>query len=371
MKTIYTNLKKLSDKNGEIEFQAEISVEALEEYTLKELSHYAAELAVPGFRKGKVPDNIVREHVGEMELLEGAADEALRDAMQAIVTDESLAVLGRPELVVTKIAPKNPLEFKIRFALVPEVSLPDYKKIGKTVSEIKEELASTDQEIDDAIAHIREMIAGTATAKENGEAETEKKDLPPLTDDDVKKFGPFENVAAFRKEIARNLEQEKTMLAKDRKREEMVKQIVAHAKVKVSPMLVEQEFHEFIQNRDHQIEEAGLSLEEYLKTTGKTAETLEKEERALIEEDIKTSLVIQEIRKKESLAPSERDIQVAIAHLKMRYPERSEADLRRTAEAMGLQEKLFALLEGREEEKKDIGKKNEEKDKEETEKKER
>jgi FKBP-type peptidyl-prolyl cis-trans isomerase (trigger factor) len=341
MKTIYTNLKKLSDKNGEVEFQAEISVEALEEYTLTELSRYAAEMALPGFRKGKVPENLVREHVGEMELLEGAADEALRDAMQAIVADEALAVIGRPELVVTKIAPKNPLEFKIRYALAPEVTLPDYKKIGKTVSEIKEELASTDKEIDDAIARIREMIAG-ATNKE----ESAKLELPPLTDEDVKKFGPFENVAAFRAEIARNLAQEKESLAKDRKREEMIKQIVAHAKAKIPPMLIEQEFHEFMADRDHRIQEAGLSLEEYLKTTGKTAEVLEKEERALIEEDIKTSLVIQEIRKKEELAPESREVQIAIARMKLRYPERSEDDLHRTAEAMVLQEKLFALLEG-------------------------
>jgi FKBP-type peptidyl-prolyl cis-trans isomerase (trigger factor) len=346
MKTIYTNLKKLSDKNGEVEFQAEISVEALEEYTLTELSRYAEEMALPGFRKGKVPENLVREHVGEMELLEGAADEALRDAMQAIVADEALAVIGRPELVVTKIAPKNPLEFKIRYALAPEVTLPDYKKIGKTVSEIKEELASTDKEIDDAIARIREMIAGATNKAESDGATPVKTELPPLTDEDVKKFGPFENVAAFRAEIARNLAQEKESLAKDRKREEMIKQIVAHAKAKIPPMLIEQEFHEFIADRDHRIQEAGLSLDEYLKTTGKTAEVLEKEERALIEEDIKTSLVIQEIRKKEELAPESREVQIAIARMKLRYPERSEDDLHRTAEAMVLQEKLFAMLEG-------------------------
>ncbi|MDR3581766.1 MAG: trigger factor [Candidatus Pacebacteria bacterium] len=359
MKNTYTNLKKLSDKNGEIEFQAEIGMEELEVYSLKELSHYAAELALPGFRKGKVPDNLVREHIGEMELLEGAANEALRDAMQEIVTDESLAVLGRPELTITKIAPKNPLEFKIRFALAPEISLPDYRKIGRTVSEIKEELATTDKEIDEAIARIREMIAGVNAP------EGEKKELPPLTDEDVKKFGPFENVAAFRAEIARNLGQEKASLAKDRKREEMIKQIVAHTKAKIPPMLVEQEFHEFLGDRDRRIEEAGLSLEEYLKTTGKTAEALDKEERALIEEDIKTSLVIQEIRKKEELAPSERDIQIAIAHLKMRYPERDEVSLRRTAEAMGLQEQLFAMLEeGKKEEREEAKKESEDKEEE-------
>ena len=125
MATTYSNLKKLSDKNGEIEFRAEITAETLEQYIIEELTHHAAEMALPGFRKGKIPHHLVREHVGEMELLEGAADEALRDAMRDMVEEEKLDVLGRPELTVLKIAPQNPLEFKIRYALAPEVTLPD------------------------------------------------------------------------------------------------------------------------------------------------------------------------------------------------------------------------------------------------------
>ncbi len=355
MAQLYTNLKKLSDKNGEIEFQAEVTPEVLEDYILSEITHQAAEFSLPGFRKGKVPHNVVREHLGEMELVEAAAEEALRDAMQDIVSDEGLSVLGRPQLTITKIAPKNPLEFKIRYAIMPEVSLPDYRKIGKTVSGIKESIEATDQEIDESIARIREMLAphnhehGHDHEHGHEGEENPPATLAPLTDDDVKKFGPFKDVEAFRAEIKRNLAQEKEMLAKDRKREEMIKQIVAHAKVKIPEMLVEQELYEFIQDRDSQIKDAGLSLDEYLKQTGKTAETLEKEERALIEEDIKTSLVIQEIRKKEDLAPAERDVQIAIARLKLRYPDREENVLRRSAEAMVLQEKLFALLEGQDE----------------------
>jgi FKBP-type peptidyl-prolyl cis-trans isomerase (trigger factor) len=339
MATVYTNLKKISDKNGEIEFRAEIAPETLERYSLRELSHYAAGLALPGFRKGKVPEDIAREHVGEMDLLEGAADDALRDAMAEIVANEKLNALGRPELTILNIAPKNPLEFRIRFALAPDVSLPDYKKIAKVVAETKEELAATDVEIDESIARIREFTAIGTPAKE-GEKPA------PLTDEDVKKFGPFETVAAFRAEIAKNINQEKESLAKDRKREEMVKAIVERAKVKIPPMLVEQELRGFTAERDARIKDAGLSMEEYVKQMKKTEADLEKEERAIIEEDIKTSLVIQAIRKMESLDPSERDVQIGIARLKMRYPDRDEDSLRRTAEAMALQEKLFAMLEG-------------------------
>ncbi len=338
MANTYTNLKKLSDKHGAVEFQAEISKETLEHYIMGELAHYAAQMALPGFRKGKVPHHLVRERVGEMDLLEGAADEALRDAMRDIVETEKLDALGRPELTVTKIAPGNPLEFKIKFALAPEVSLPDYKKIAKTVGEKKEDLSVKDAEVDEAVARIQEMIG------------TEKKEdgtFTPLTDEDAKKFGPFENVDAFRKELAKNLTQEKELREKDRKREEMIKEIVAHAKVKIPEMLVEQELREFTDDRDRQIAEAGLSMEEYLKQTKKTADELAKEERALIEEDIKTSLVIRAIREQEpSVEPSERDIQLAIARLKLRNPDRDEASLRRSAESGVIQEKLFAMLEG-------------------------
>jgi FKBP-type peptidyl-prolyl cis-trans isomerase (trigger factor) len=340
----YTNLKKLSDKNGEIEFQAEISEAVLEENIMAELAHAAAEFALPGFRKGKVPRDVVREHVGEMELLEGAADEALRDAMQEIAADEKLDVFGRPQLIVTKLAPKNPVEFKIRYALSPEVSLPDYKKIGHTITERKDAIEITEKEIDEAVARIQSMMASV-----------EKNTAPPapLTDESVKKLGPFNTVADFRTELKRNLEQEKTFHNKEVKRDEMIKEIVKNAKVKVPPMIVEQEHYEFMRDRDEQLAKANLALEEYLKQSGKTAEELEKDERRIIEEDIKTSLVIQAIRTKEQLAPEERDIQLNIAELKLRYPERDEATLRRTAGALMLQEKLFALLEGTKENKTD------------------
>jgi FKBP-type peptidyl-prolyl cis-trans isomerase (trigger factor) len=343
MTTTYANLKKLSEKDGAIEFQAEIPAEILERHTLEELARYAEGFALPGFRKGKVPHALVRQHVGEMDLLEGAADEALRDAMRELVEAESLDVLGRPELTVTKIAPQNPLEFKIRFAKAPEVSLPDYRKIAKTILEKKPDLTVTDKEIDEAIGRIREMTGMTpanADNKEQGAA-------TPLTDDEAKKFGPFENAEAFRKELAKNLEREKELREKDRAREEMIAQIVEHAKVKIPPMLVEQELREFVEDRDRRIADAGLSMEQYLKETQKTAEELEKEERGLIEKDIATSLVIRAMRSKEpSMEPSERDIQHMIARLKLHYPDRDEASLRRSAEANVIQEKLFAVLEG-------------------------
>ena len=338
MEKAYTKLKKAGEKNGDIEFQAEIPVELLEEYSLAALVELAEDFALPGFRKGKVPHDKVREHIGEMSLLEDAANEALRDAMVQIAEDEKLDVVGRPQVVITKIAPKNPLEFKIRYALIPAISLPDYKKMGKMIFERKDSTDVTEKEIDEALERIQKMIAPVAS--------NETTPIPPLTDETVKKFGNFNTIADFRTELKHQLEREKTLHTKDGRREEMIKEIVKHAKIKVPQLLVDQEVYEFLADRDEQLKTAGLSLEEYLAQIGKTAEQLEKDERALIEDDLRMSLVVQEIRKKEQITADGRDIQMLIAQLKIRYPERKEQELHRTAEAMIIQNKLFAILEG-------------------------
>jgi FKBP-type peptidyl-prolyl cis-trans isomerase (trigger factor) len=276
--------------------------------------------------------------------------------MPQIAENEKINVVGRPQVTITKIAPKNPLEFKIRYAIFPDISLPDYKKIAKAVFDRKDPTDVTDKEVDEAIVRIQKMIAGAMAPTTGGDATPgavdaapgAKKDapVPPLTDEDVKKFGNFKTVADFRTELKKNLEQEKALHAKDGRREEMIKEIVKHAKIKVPQLLVDQELYEFLMNRDEQLKTAGLSLEEYLKQIGKTAEQLEKDECALIEEDLRMSMVVQEIRKKEAITADDRDVHILITQLKLRYPERTEEELHRTAEAMIIQNKLFAILEG-------------------------
>lgn len=327
MEKIYTNLKKLEDKHNELEFQAEIPLEALEVYIGRALENAGRDFAIPGFRKGKVPAHIVRERVDEMGLLEDAADIALRDAVRAIVADEKLSIVGSPRLTITKIAPKNPLAFKVRFAVYPEVKLPDYKKIGREIAERKDVLEVSDAEMNESITRLLAMVS-----------------QPELTDEIVKNFGPFANVAAFKAKLNENLMQEKELHAKEAKREDIMREIVQQSKAEIPSLLIDEEWYAFEENRNAQLEEAKLSLADYLKQSGKTEQELEKTERDLIAERIKTSIVFREIQKAENITAPERDVQMNIAELKLRYPDRSEAWLRETSEALIMQEKIFSLL---------------------------
>lgn len=342
----YANLKKIAEKNSEVEFEAEIPVAVIDIHRQKALAEAAANFEMPGFRKGKVSMDVVKQYVDENDLLEKAANAALRDAIPEIVVDEKLDVMGKPDVTLVKIAPKEAMTFKIRFALFPEITLPDYKKIGMEINARVDSTESTDKDVEDAIGRIRLMISNQAAmANPGGE-----NPLPEVNDEFAQRLGAFKNVDELKAELKRQLAQEKEIGVKNAKREEIAKEIVKKSKLKIPELMMDQEVARFKDERDAELEKAGLSLDEYLKQVNKTAEALEKEERQMIEEQIKMSLVLGEIRKKENISAEDKEIRATAINLKMHYPDRDEKSLHRAAEAVIIQEKLFDIFNLKEKE---------------------
>ena len=133
-------IKKLP--NSEIEIEGELDSDLFETYFAKAVKKIGENLELDGFRKGKVPENILLSKVPEIQILEEMAELALSEQYPKILEGlpaqagekiNTLDVIGRPEISITKLARRNPLGFKIRTAVVPEVKLPDYKKIAQEI----------------------------------------------------------------------------------------------------------------------------------------------------------------------------------------------------------------------------------------------
>lgn len=336
----YTKLKKLSDKKKEIEFEAEITNEALEKSTTRVMADVSSKIQMPGFRKGKVSPDMAKKYVNEMEILEDAAGDALRLAIREIIIDENLSIIGAPQITITKIALGSPVEFKVKLAIYPEINLPDYKKIGTEIFGKDKKVEVSDTEVSEAIERIQKIFS----AGMNGGNVEKQAALPEINDEFVKQLGPFKNVEEFKTEIKRQLLEEKGINAKRMKEDEVINEIIKKSKIEIPEMLMDQELDHFKYQRNADLEQSGITLENYLKEIKKTEKELEKEEKDFIEKQMRTRFIISEIQKNEKLEIGEHEVYEMAEHLKASYPERDENYLRRMAEAIILNEKLFSVL---------------------------
>ncbi len=173
-------------------------------------------LNIPGFRSGKAPENVLIQHIGEYPVLEDAAEIALTEEYPLILQEYAIDAIGRPNITITKLAASNPLGFKITTAVMPEFTLPDYKKIAKekNLKEIKIEL--NDKEVEDAISRIRENKAHHDLHQKHGlkgndhsHGEIKKEDLPEINDEFVKSLGEYAHIADFKAKVKESLIKEK------------------------------------------------------------------------------------------------------------------------------------------------------------------
>ena len=120
-----TELKKL--KNSEIGIEFELTAEEFAKHFEKALLHLKDHVKMDGFRKGHVPASMVEEKVGKENLLMEAGDLAVKKSYHTFLKENNIEVIGGPDVQILKIAKGNPLLFKVKVSVLPEIELPNYK----------------------------------------------------------------------------------------------------------------------------------------------------------------------------------------------------------------------------------------------------
>lgn len=117
---------------------------------------------LPGFRKGKVPMNIIEKTYGPGIFYEDAANEIMPKAYADALDETKLDVVSRPEVDVTQIGKGQNFIFTVSVALKPEVTLGQYK--GLEVE--KETVEVTDEEVDAELKKAQEKNAREVTIED-------------------------------------------------------------------------------------------------------------------------------------------------------------------------------------------------------------
>ncbi|TQO21008.1 trigger factor [Rhodoglobus vestalii] len=162
-----TTVEKLSPTR--VKLNISVTPEELKPSIDHAYSHIASQVNIPGFRKGKVPPQLVDQRVGREEILNHAVSDSLDSFYRKAVTEEEIRVLGRPEAdIVTWPEIKDfsgDLVLAIEVDVRPEFDLPAYDKLTLTVDAVEASADDVKDELDTLRARFGTLVTVERPAK--------------------------------------------------------------------------------------------------------------------------------------------------------------------------------------------------------------
>lgn len=127
---------------------------------------YMKYAALPGFRKGKAPRNVVERKFKD-EIEKEVTDQIVNEGLREAVEREKLNVISVANFKPEDAAENGDYQFTLELVLAPEFELPEYK--GLTIKVPNTEV--TDQTVEDELQRMRERLAELQTVEGRGAKE--------------------------------------------------------------------------------------------------------------------------------------------------------------------------------------------------------
>ncbi|MEX0930495.1 MAG: trigger factor [Candidatus Paceibacterota bacterium] len=345
----YQNITVNEQENAQVEIEGELTAEKLADSRARALDKIRANAEIEGFRKGNAPDDILINKYGEMTILQEAAELALTDEYPAILRDHNIQAIGQPQISITKLVPGEPLGFKIVTAVMPEVNVPDYKKVAKETLEKKENQPETievaDKEVDDTILQVRRNIAQQRAQESGIETPGGDDSLPDLTDEFVASLGDFKDVEDFKTKIKENIKEQKRREQTDKRRLAIIEALIEQSTITMPPIIVDTEIEKLIAQLKEDVTRAGMNIEDYFKQTGKSEEELRAEWRPRAEKKAKTQLILNKITAEEKLTPDQDLVNQHVEMIVSQHPNANREQAKVFVETQLLNDQALQLLE--------------------------
>ena len=151
-----TDVKPLP--RNQVEITVEIPTADYEPFLKQAAQKISEAITIKGFRKGKADFDIIKKHVGEVEIWEKALDPAIQKTLVKVLDEKQYVTVGAPKVDVVTLAPGSPVVYKATISLLPKVTLTDYKKIK--VADNKPVVSDAD--VNKALENLQKMHAKQA-----------------------------------------------------------------------------------------------------------------------------------------------------------------------------------------------------------------
>ena len=141
----------ISQEKNVVKIQAQVSQEDFKKSFEEAINELRKKANIKGFRKGRVPRNVLLLHLGKEAIQSEALEKLIPEMLDKIVEDYGLDLIDRPKVEIDEIKDGEPLNLTFTFETRPEVELPEVEEleVEREVVEVNDEL------IDKAVEEIR------------------------------------------------------------------------------------------------------------------------------------------------------------------------------------------------------------------------
>lgn len=223
-------------------------VEQTRKLVVEEISKNAQ---IPGFRKGKAPQKLVEGNLDEAKIKEEILKKLLPQTYLEAINEHKLNPIISPQIHVEKL--ENPSTGS---------GQADWQFVAQTCEAPEVDLDSYKENIKKVTAKSKIVIPG--------------KEPQPASFEDI------------------------------------TKELLKSVEVKIPKIIVEREVQRLLSQTLDEIKRLGLTLDQYLSSTGKTAEVLKAEYEEKAVNDIKLEFALQKIAEEEKITVSDQEIEEAI-----------------------------------------------------------
>ena len=134
-----TAVEKLNPTLAKIE--VEVPFAEFKPYLDRTYKNLSGQISVPGFRKGKLPKQLIEQRAGFDYIVEASLNDALNDYYAQALGENDLSPLAQPELdVQSQPSTENreaDLKLTITVTVRPEIELPNYEGLEVEVDEVE------------------------------------------------------------------------------------------------------------------------------------------------------------------------------------------------------------------------------------------
>lgn len=243
-------------EDGTVQITMTIPKELVEKEKEHALAHLIEDLEVPGFRKGKAPKDIALKHIELQRLYDHTLQHLLPSAYTTAAEEYKLKPILSPRFELISIENGEDWQIRAITCELPAVNLGDYKKL------VKDNIKTTDI-----------WIPGKDKGKNQPSG------------------GP----------------------TREEKEQEVIKTLIEKTEVSIPYLLIEEEINHKLSHLLEQVQKIGLSIEQYLASTGKTVEQVKEEYGKQAEGAIKLELALNKVAEEEKIDVPEEEIDAVIS----------------------------------------------------------